>query len=273
MGKFDKILICTDLDGTLLKNDKSVSEENIEAIEYFKREGGYFTFVTGRMANFIDDAARKIKPNVPIGCINGGGLYDYENKKYIWTSVMPDEILEMIRCIDEKLPDVGIQVCTFEKTYFSKDNVAMQKFREMTHAVNYVCHYTAIKEPIAKIVFASDKEEEIEMIEKELKSHPSADKFDFIRSEKILYEILPKGIGKGTSVTKLCQHLNIDNRKTIAIGDYNNDISMFKAAGIGIAVSNACEEALSEADYITVSNEEHAIAKVIYDLESGKYDI
>ena len=46
MGKFDGILICTDLDGTLLKNDKSVSEENLRAIEYFKREGGRFTFVT-----------------------------------------------------------------------------------------------------------------------------------------------------------------------------------------------------------------------------------
>ena len=44
MGKFDGILICTDLDGTLYKNDKTISEENKEAIEYFKREGGYFTF-------------------------------------------------------------------------------------------------------------------------------------------------------------------------------------------------------------------------------------
>ena len=49
MGKFDGILICTDLDGTLLRKDKSVSKENIEAIEYFKKEGGLFTFVTGRM--------------------------------------------------------------------------------------------------------------------------------------------------------------------------------------------------------------------------------
>ena len=141
------------------------------------------------------------------------------------------------------------------------------------NAENYVCHYSAIKEPIAKIIFGSENDEEIRMIEKELKSQPSADEFDFICSEKTLYEILPKGIGKGTSIINLCHHLNIDIKKTIAIGDYNNDISMFKAAEIGIAVSNACDEALVEADYITVSNEEHALAKVIYDLESGKYNI
>lgn len=272
MGKFDGTLICTDLDGTLLKNDKTISCENIKAIEYFKREGGYFTFATGRMPEFVDDIAQLVKPNVPFGCINGGGLYDYKSKKYIWISNMPENIFTMIKCVDEAFEDVGIQVCTFEKSYFCKDNISMQKFREVTHAENYVCNYDAIKEPIAKIIFGSESEAEIQKIEKLLKSHPLAKEFDFIRSEKTFYEILPHGIGKGTSVEKLCQHLNIDVSKTIAIGDYNNDISMFKAAGTGIAVSNACEEALNEADFITVSNEEHAIAKVICDLESGIYN-
>ena len=106
-----------------------------------------------------------------------------------------------------------------------------------------------------------------------LKAHPFGKEFDFIRSEKTLYEILPKGIGKGTSIINLCKHLNIDVNKTIAVGDYNNDISMFEASGIGIAVSNACKEALDAADYITVGNEEHAISRVIYDLESGKYNL
>ena len=45
MGKFDGMLICTDLDGTLLEKNKSISEENHNAIEYFKSEGGIFTFL------------------------------------------------------------------------------------------------------------------------------------------------------------------------------------------------------------------------------------
>ena len=58
MGKFDNILICTDLDGTLFRNDKSISQRNVDAIEYFKSEGGYFTFITGRMPYYVDDALR-----------------------------------------------------------------------------------------------------------------------------------------------------------------------------------------------------------------------
>lgn len=100
-----------------------------------------------------------------------------------------------------------------------------------------------------------------------------SNELDFIRSEKTLYEILPRGIGKGTSIINLCHHLNINANKAIAIGDYNNDILMFKASGIGIAVSNACKDALLSADYITASNEEHAIARVIRDLELGKYNL
>ncbi len=273
MGKFDGVLICTDLDGTLLRNDKTVSCENIEAIDYFKREGGYFTFVTGRMPFFVSYVLDTIKPNAPFGCVNGAGLYDGIKKEYVWTAFMPDNVIELVQCIDDHFSDVGIQVNTFYKTYFCKENQTMVNFRKVTNLENITCHYRDVKEPIAKILFGSEKEDKIKNIEKMLKAHPLANDFDFIRSEKTLYEILPKGICKGTSIVKLCNFLNIDIRKTIAIGDYNNDIPMFYEAGIGIAVSNACEDALKAADFVTVSNEEHAIAKVICDLESGKYSI
>ena len=271
MKIFDGILICTDLDGTLFKNDKTVSKENLKAIEYFIERGGIFTFVTGRMPYYVGDILNKVKPNAPIGCINGGGLYDYINQKYLWKSAMPDETVELIKFIDDKFENIGIHVVTFEKTYFSKENSATEHFRKITNQKRLICHYTEVREPLAKIIFSSDDVEEILSIENTLHNHPLAEKFDFIRSEKAFYEVLPKGINKGASIQKLCEYLNIDINKTIAIGDYNNDIPMFKAAKAGIAVSNACDDALKAADYITVSNEENAIAQVISDLEKGKY--
>ena len=60
MAKFDGILICTDLDGTLLKKDKTVSRENLDAIEYFKANGGYFTYVTGRMPFFSYESSLQL---------------------------------------------------------------------------------------------------------------------------------------------------------------------------------------------------------------------
>ncbi len=270
MGKFEGVLICTDLDGTLLKNDKTVSKENIDAIEYFKSEGGVFTFVTGRMPFFVGDIYNTVKPNAPFGCINGGGLYDFIKGDYVWTSVMPREVVTLIGCIDERFPGVGIQVNTFHKVYFAKENGTMERFRRITGVPNLIKNYRDVDAPIAKIVFGTESEDEILQVEKTLRSHPMAEGFDFIRSERTLFEILPKGIGKGTAIVKLSEHLGIDISKTVAIGDYNNDISMFRAAGVGIAVKNACKEALEAADHVTVSNEQNAIAKVICDLGEGK---
>lgn len=269
MGRLDGILLCTDLDGTLLRKDKSVSEENIKAIEFFMREGGLFTFITGRMPFYSSDIYSTVKPNAPIGCVNGGGIYDYTEQKYIWKSTMPDGVFELVRLIDEGFSEVGVQVSTFYKSYFTKDNETMIRFRRTTGLPNLVCGYDEIKEPIAKIIFGSEYDGEISEIEKTLKAHPLAEKFDFIRSSKTLFEILPKGIAKGLAIEKLAEHLGIDRNNTVAIGDYNNDISMFRAANIGIAVANACKEALEAADIITVSNEENAVAKVIYDLYDG----
>ena len=107
-------------------------------------------------------------------------------------------------------------------------------------------------------------------LEKFLNGHPKAEKFDFIRSERRLYEVLPKGTSKGALLLKLADLLGVDRKKTIAVGDYNNDISMIECAGVGIAVSNARKCVKAVADRITVSNEENAIAQIIYELDKGK---
>ncbi len=263
MGKFDGILICTDLDGTLYKNDKSISPQNREAIEYFQREGGFFTFITGRMPYYSMQAYQAVKPNVAFGCINGGGLYDGVSRQYVWKELLGDGVCELIAHIDGHLPRVGIQVCCFDKTYFAKEYDGWVRFRRVTGLPNLVRHYREVDEPIGKIIFGTDDEEEMQAIEKLLLSHPTSDRFDFVRSERTLFEILPKGVNKGLALSKLTEHLRVDPKKTIAIGDYHNDVPMLLSAGVGVAVANACPAALAAADVVTVSNEEHAIVHVI----------
>ena len=124
-------------------------------------------------------------------------------------------------------------------------------------------------EPIAKILFSAESAYGIPALADKLFEHPMAKKFDFIRSDERFYEILPKGANKGTLVTKIAEILGINPEKTIAVGDNDNDVSMLECAHIGIAVSNASESVKKVADFITVSNEEGAIAKIIDDLDRG----
>lgn len=269
MKKFEGILLCTDLDGTLLKNDKTISKENLEAIAYFQKEGGYFTFITGRVPLCVKDILEMVQPNCPIGCINGGGVYDYVAGKYLWIEELSKEVMELVAYAEQEIPEIGFQVNTFDNIYFCRENSAMEHFRLVTGTPNLVCEYRDVKEPVAKILFGDHREENILKLQRILTEHPLGKQYDFIRSEKNLYEILPKGISKGTALLKVAEILGVDMDKTIAVGDYNNDIQMIKAAKAGFAVANARPEVKEIADFITVSNEEHAIADIINRLDMG----
>lgn len=266
MKKFEGKLICTDLDGTLLRDDKTISRENIEAIEYFKSEGGYFTFITGRMPYFAKGMYDAIKPNAPIGCINGGGIYDFVTKKYIHTVTLPKSAMKLVRAVDENLDHIGIQILAFNEMYFPKDSEANRHFRRSTGMPHVVRHYDDVTEPVAKVVFGEMDNERILELAEFLNNQPGASEFEFVRSDTMLYEILPKGVSKGSVLPILAEKLGIDIKNTIAVGDYDNDAQMLKTAGIGYAVANATKAAKEAADRITVSNMEHAIAKIISEM-------
>ncbi len=269
MKKFEGMLFCTDLDGTLYASDKTISKQNLDAIEYFKSQGGRFTFITGRIPTTSKEIYDIIKPNAPFGCFNGGAIYDGQNDEYLWNLSLSKDAEKLVMEVEEKLPDIGIQPNTDKKVYFSKDNSAMVRFREITGLENLYCPFKDIKEPVLKVVFGHEDEERLLALKQLLDEHPLSKNFDFIRSEQTLYEILPKGSSKGLLLCKLAELLGIDRRKTIAVGDYNNDISMIQAAGIGFAVENAVAEAKAVADYVTVSNDENAIAVIIDGLDKG----
>lgn len=269
MKKFEGILLCTDLDGTLLRSDGTISVENLAAIDYFKSEGGLFTFITGRLPAYSSELCKMARTNAPYGCGNGCGIYDPDKKQYLWKKEMDGKIFEFLKFALDNTAGVGIMVNTFDTVYFLRNNSAMEWWREITYMKNIERKLSEIDEPIAKIVFADEDPIAIDELEKLLLSHPLADSFDFIRSEKKLFEIATKDLSKGSVLSKLAELLGIKIERTIAVGDYYNDLTMIRAAGIGVAVANACDELKSIANHVTVSNDNHAIAKIIHDIENG----
>lgn len=270
MKKFEGILLCTDLDGTLLRTDGSISEENLGAIEHFKSEGGLFTFITGRMPVYSSHLCTMARTNAPYGCGNGCGIYDPDKKDYLWRKDMIDDIHPLLDFIESSTDEVGIMVNTFDTVYFIRNNPAMSWWRSITGMPNIIKRRDEITEPIAKIVFGDHDPLVIDELENLILSSPLSKKFDVVRSEKTLFEVVTKDLSKGTVLMKMAELFGIDKKRTVAVGDYYNDISMIKAAGVGIAVSNACDELKANANRITVSNDEHAIAKIIYDIENGE---
>jgi Cof subfamily protein (haloacid dehalogenase superfamily) len=209
-----------------------------------------------------------VKPNSPIGCINGAGIYDFERGQYLYRRELERESLELVEYVHEHMTGMGIHVNTFFAGYFCQDNDGTEYYRKRSGAEHLVCRLEDIDEPIAKVLFMDTCEENFCTLDAVLRSHPLYDRFDYVRSDKILFELIPKGIGKGDALLRLADAHGIPQENTVAIGDYNNDIDMIKKAGLGVAVENAAPDVLEVADLVTVSNENHAIARVIEYLEA-----
>ena len=274
MKKFENILICTDLDGTILNSKKQISRENLEAIAYFKSEGGYFTFVTGRPPVIAFDICKLISPNAPFGCFNGGGLYDHVAGKYLWYEEMSSSVFSMLDDVRREFSDIGFQMNTAGPIYFCNDSPTMENFRKITGAPKLIKDYRDIEEPLVKVVFGDSDPEKIRALAHFLSAHPMADQFEFVSAEPTLYEILVKGTHKGAVISRLCEILGVDTRRTVAIGDYDNDVGMLREAALGVAVSNASPAAMAAADVVLdVSNDEHAIAALIHGIEIGSIDL
>lgn len=270
MGKFEGILFCTDLDGTLLNSRGTVSKENREAIEYFKREGGSFTIITGRPPAIAGDIYEMSGANIPYGCINGSAIYDPAKGEYLWMDTMPHEGFLITDYVYKNMPDIGIQVNTADKIYFCRDNPAMVHFREITGYPKLEKSYTELEaEPWIKVVFSTHIPERLAEIRAEIDALPWADCVEFVSGADDFCEILPKGNTKGTVLQKMAELLGIDMKKTVAVGDYENDVDMLRRAGVGYAMGNACPEAKAVADRITVNCDEHAIAAIVAELDSG----
>ncbi len=268
--KFENILICTDLDGTLLNEEREVSEENVAAIEYFKSEGGLFTFITGRQKAITKDLYDTLKPNVPYGCFNGAGLFDGAKNEFVRLVTLPDSAAEIVDFVAEQFPQVGIQLNTKNGIYYQQDCIVTEAFRERTNTSYRYGNFKTVPESVVKVVFASADGTCLDRISEAIIKHPKAGEVDVVRSEYIFFDLMPKNVSKGDGLQALAEHLNIDMRNTLAIGDYDNDVPMIMRAGVGVAVANAAESAKAAADLITVSNNEHAIAKVIDDIDKGR---
>ena len=93
---------------------------------------------------------------------------------------------------------------------------------------------------------------------------------DCFKSDPRFLEIVPKGINKGTAVKALCRFYGIEKENVMSIGDFYNDIDMFRESGISVAMANAPEDVKSQASFVTQADADHAgVAEAIYRFLKG----
>lgn len=269
MGKFDGILLATDLDSTLLDAGRRISEGNRRAIEYFEREGGFFTYVTGRTPFGTRVILDQMTPRIPFGCLNGGGIYDANANQYVWRAELDPRAEELIDFVHARFPEVGIELCGFDTAWVLCRNRIIDEHMALERLDFADATFGEVKDRgLAKALLMTEADR-IGGLAEAIASHPLASEFAFVQSAEQYYEILPRGASKGALLSRLAGMLGISPDKTVAVGDNHNDASMIRAAHLGVAVANATPPAKDAADLVLdVTNEQDAIACLIARLES-----
>lgn len=271
MGKFKNILIVSDLDGTFFSNKVENFNKNIEAVEKFKEQSGLFTFATGRDLNTFLEAvpdAGKIT-NVPVIVTNGAGLYDFKENKYIYDCAVENKKLlaEIVDTVLKVSPETGVRfscdknmiVPNFNETLrHDLRGLSLEKMRMIEMSVDELIN-SDIK--IYKCVIV-DTPENLADIRKICEHMDKNNELFWVKSYSHGLEAGNRKSTKGQAALRLKKYIG-GARRLFAIGDYENDIEMLKAADIGAAPENALDMVKRAAKIITASCTDGALADLI----------
>lgn len=263
MHDISKVLLITDLDGTLLPESKIISETDLNAINDFRAKGGLFTVATGRTIQSMQNYFDILKLEIPAILYNGAMIYDTNSKKVLYSQNLDISAKETVRLILDKFPFVACEILKADGVYIVRNNEYEQNHTEVCKVSPVYCNLDDMEcEGWLKVLFAMnpEKSDEVWNFVSILENSK-----DFIRSSSTFIELLPCNISKGSALKKYKEITGLDNSyKIVATGDYNNDVEMIKYADIGIAPSNACDEVKQFSDFISEKScEENALADAV----------
>ncbi len=275
MGIFDGCLLACDIDGTLTANGV-LPQQNIDAIERFVSEGGFFSIATGRSIVAFDSVLEKLNDISLCVVFNGAVIFDYENDKTVYEEILPDSDKFIINEVLALNKNIGIEIHSGKKVYTvfeTKETIDHHTHENLERILSAFADIE--NEAWNKVLFTVDNEEELKFLINSIskftiESSPVETSTYIDGKKRLYYEIIPFGIDKGKGLTKLKEILKIKEGCTFAIGDYYNDVPMIKNADIGAAVADSPEDIKQLADYVTVECEKGAVADFINYLEKRK---
>lgn len=268
--------VCSDLDNTLLMPDKSLSPKTVAAIEEMIRQGVEFVPSTGRAFATIPKCITEF-PGIRYAIVsNGAAIYDVKKRETVMQLCLDASFAEeLFHFLEERGESVTYECFIKGQPYTSEayfENPA--NFGIFSpYEYSYV-RSTRIAVPDIK-AFTLEHAGELDALdviivpeEKFRVAKDIADHFDDVyltTSVGHLIEISHKDSGKHNAMARLMDYLKIPMEQVIAFGDGLNDAEMIAAAGLGVAVENACEECKNVADRITDSSEKDGVANLLFE--------
>ena len=262
-------IIALDLDGTLLNSNKELTPGNLAALERAAAAGIEIVPTTGRFFNAMPEVIRQL-PFVRYAItINGAEVRDLRTGQVIYQAEIP---WRQAVALMEELDRYSVVYDCFmgNNAYMTgalkkriDTDVSSPHYRKMLHELRQSVpelkeYLTQQQKNVQKVQFFSPDEA---LRRRLLKGLPERYENTYASSSvSDNVEVNQTHANKGEALLFLADYLGVPHEGTMAFGDGLNDLSMIKDAGIGVAMSNACDEAKALADYITLSCDENGVA-------------
>jgi hypothetical protein len=252
-------LVASDLDGTLLRSDGTVSERTRAAVQRLYELGIEFVVLTARSPRWITEPAAALGVRGVAVCSNGAMVYELESSRVVARHALEAEaIRRLVLALREAAPgvafacereDLSIREPAYEPLWASPDEHARVDALEFALA------------PVAKLVAQHPELSQAELYELAA-AICGADATATISGERLV-EISAAGVTKAFALEQLCAERGIEATEVVAFGDMPNDLPLLRWAGRGIAVANAHPDVVAAADELTASNDEDGVALVL----------
>lgn len=265
-------LIASDMDDTLLNNNREISPRNEAAIKKAIAEGIVFTLASGRMYCSMQPYAQKLGLDVPLVSYNGALVKGAIScKVYVNSPLKLPTALDLLQYVKEN--GHYVQVYMGDKLYVKEENEYSRMYAKISgiQAVAIGEEIYSIKEAPNKLLLMTATEN-FEATWKDVEEKFKG-RVDVTSSKDNYLELMEPGVNKWQAVKSLAKSFGIKPEEIMCIGDSNNDLSMIKNAGIGVAVANAKPQVQKYAKMVTASNDNDGVALAIENILTAQINV
>ena len=264
--RFD--LLVLDVDGTLHNSHREISDATKNALIEAQKRGKTIAIASGRSIAGIRQTASAISLEEYGGYViayNGTTVINCKTGECIYNQTLP---ADLIAPVYEEAAKLQVAIMAYRDS--AKEIIVAGGVTDYV-AADAAASCVTIREtdqfvkelsfPINKI-FVSGEPDKMKEVERILQ-RKFGSVLNVFRSDPYYVELLPKYTDKGVAVDKLVKYMDITKERVMCVGDSNNDLPMLRYAGMGVAMGNASDRIKEQADYVTDSNDDDGIVKVI----------
>ena len=264
-------LVAIDLDGTLLRSDKHLSDTNIQAIADVTHRGVHVVLASARPPRGVREIYQRLTLDTLQVNYNGALIHDMPRSEHVFHQPMSIElatqIIHFARGMD---PGIIVNIEVLDQWYTDRVDDSLPTETSKLFPPDHVGPFDSfLHQPVTKLMLAAQPKQ-LEPVHQAVREK-YADQIMIAISDDYLIQLAHKRVDKASALQIVAEHYNVPQNNVMAIGDAPNDLGMVRWAGLGVAMANGWDRLQQAAEVVAPCNDDDGVAHILkqYILDRG----